>query len=129
MTRVYTQQQAKNLRLPGRKSLEMVSGESGARSLTLRMVEIPVEQEGGIVRGPHRHADCEECIFVLSGEGTTHADSGEYVLNRGDAILISSGENHVTRNTGSEPLILLCFFPLANIGAGMQETSPSTKAK
>jgi mannose-6-phosphate isomerase-like protein (cupin superfamily) len=75
------------------------------------------------------HRDCEECIFVLSGQGITHADSGEYALKAGDAILISAGESHVTRNTGAEPLVLLCFFPLADITAGMQENSSSTKAK
>jgi mannose-6-phosphate isomerase-like protein (cupin superfamily) len=92
-------------------------------------VEIPVEQKGDALRGPHHHADCEECIFVLSGQGTAHAESGDYVLESGDAILISAGENHVTRNTGSEPLRLLCFFPLADISAGMQETLPPSKAK
>jgi mannose-6-phosphate isomerase-like protein (cupin superfamily) len=129
MTRVYKQEQAKNLGLPGRKSLEILSGESGSRSVTLRLVEIPIEQEGGKLRGPHKHANCEECIFVLSGQGTTHADSGEYALNPGDAILISAGENHVTRNTGSEPLVLLCFFPLAEIRSGTQENLSPTLTK
>ncbi len=129
MTRVYKQEQAKNLGLPGRKSLEILSGESGSRSVTLRLVEIPVEQEGGRSRGPHKHSDCEECIFVLSGEGTTRADSGEYPLKTGDAILISAGENHVTRNAGSEPLVLLCFFPLSDISSSMQENLSPTAAK
>ncbi len=129
MTRVFTQSQAKKLGLPGRNSLEMVSGETGAKSVTLRLVEIPVPHPEETPREPHMHRDCEECIFVLSGQGTTHADSGEYPLKAGDAILISAGERHVTRNTGAEPLVLLCFFPLADITAGMQENSSSTKAK
>jgi oxalate decarboxylase/phosphoglucose isomerase-like protein (cupin superfamily) len=30
-------------------------------------------------------------------------------------ILIPPGEMHVTRNTGAEPLVLICFFPVATI--------------
>jgi mannose-6-phosphate isomerase-like protein (cupin superfamily) len=129
MTRIFTQKQAKRLGLPGRKSLEMVSGEGGAQSVTLRLVEIPVENAGERLRGSHMHRDCEECIFVLSGQGVTQAESGEYALKSGDAIVISAGEKHVTRNTGAEPLVLLCFFPVADITAGMQESLHSTKAK
>jgi mannose-6-phosphate isomerase-like protein (cupin superfamily) len=125
MTQVYTQAQAKHLGLPGRKSLEIISGERGAQSLSLRLVEIPVAQAGDSPRAPHLHSNCEECIYVLSGQGTTHAESGEYALKTGDAILISAGESHVTRNTGNEPLVLLCFFPVANVSEGMQEKSPA----
>ena len=39
----------------------------------------------------------------------------------GDTILIPSGEKHATRNTGSEPLVLLCFFPVADIAQRTQE--------
>ncbi len=42
MARVYKQSEAKRLGLPGRTSVEIVSGEKGARSMTLRLVEIPV---------------------------------------------------------------------------------------
>ena len=115
MARVLTQQQAKNLGLPGRKSLEIVSGEKGSRAVTLRLVEIAVPRAGDKPRGRHFHSDTEECIYVLSGEGRTEADSGDHGLKPGDAILIPAGEAHVTRNTGSEPLLLLCFFPVARV--------------
>jgi quercetin dioxygenase-like cupin family protein len=78
-------------------------------------VEIPVPQPGETPRGPHHHSEFEECIYVLSGRGTTHADSGVYELRPGDALLVPAGEKHVTRNTGKEPLMLLCFFPVADI--------------
>ncbi len=64
---------------------------------------------------------------MLSGKGTTYADSGEYALKPGDAILIPPGERHATRNTGNEPLVLLCFFPVADITPGTQEPPPSSK--
>jgi quercetin dioxygenase-like cupin family protein len=123
MARVLTQAAAKQLGLAGRKSLEIVSGETGAQAVTLRLVEIPVAQPGERLRGPHFHNGFEECIYVMAGEGCTEADSGKYPLKAGDTILIPSGENHVTRNTGNEPLMLLCFFPVADISKRTQENA------
>ena len=115
MARVLTQGEARNLGLPGRKSLEIVSGEKGSRAVTLRLVEIAVPRPGDKPRGRHFHSDTEECIYVLSGEGRTESDSGEHTLKAGDTLLIPAGETHVTRNTGGEPLVLLCFFPVARV--------------
>jgi mannose-6-phosphate isomerase-like protein (cupin superfamily) len=126
MARVFTQGQARQLGLPGRKSLEIVSGENGAKGVTLRLVEIPVPQPGEAPRGPHQHSGYEECIYVLSGQGTTFAESGEYPLKAGDTILIPPSEKHVTRNTGNVPLLLLCFFPSANITKGTVEPTISS---
>lgn len=128
MARVFTQAEAKRLGLPGRTSLEIVSGELGSRMITLRLAEIPVPQPGEAPRGWHQHYDFEECIFVLSGEGTTYADSGEYPLKPGDTILMPAGEKHVTRNTGKTPLRLLCFFPVGDITQGTLEPGSGSRA-
>ena len=109
---------ARKLGLPGRTSFEIVSGEAGARGVTLRLVEIP---PGESKRGPHLHRDFEECIYVLAGQGTTVAESGEHPLEPGDTILITPGEKHMTRNTGSVPLVLLCFFPVPDVSARTDE--------
>ena len=115
MAKVLTQSDAKSMGLPGRKSLEIVSGEKGSQAVTLRLVEIPVPKPGDAPRKPHFHQGFEECIHVMSGEGCTEADSGKHPLKEGDTILIPPGEKHVTRNTGTEPLVLLCFFPVSDI--------------
>jgi mannose-6-phosphate isomerase-like protein (cupin superfamily) len=125
MARLFTQASAKQLELPGRKALEIVSGERGAQGVTLRLAEIPVAWPGEAPRAPHHHSDFEECMYVLSGQGTTFAESGEYPLQPGDTLLMPPGEKHVTRNTGNEPLLLLCFFPVADIAAGTQEPGVS----
>jgi quercetin dioxygenase-like cupin family protein len=125
MARVFTQAEAKHLNLPGRSSLEILSGEKGSHAVTLRLVEIPVARAGGSDRQPHSHADFEECIFVLSGSGTTAADSGEYPLKPGDTIWIPAGEKHYTRNTGDIPLRLLCFFPVGDISKSTSEAVPA----
>ncbi|MEI6667210.1 MAG: cupin domain-containing protein [Acidobacteriota bacterium] len=124
MARVFTQADAIRLGLPGRTSLEIVSGRQGAQGLTLRLVEIP-PSAAGTLRGPHHHAAFEECTFVLAGTGTTVTGTGEYALTPGDTILIPAGEPHVTRNTGTTPLLLLCFFPVADISPGTNEPSPA----
>ena len=124
MAKVLTQAQAKSMGLPGRKSLEIVSGEKGSQAVTLRLVEIPVPRPGEALRGPHYHQGFEECIYVMSGEGCTEADSGKHRLKAGDTILIPPGEKHVTRNTGQEPLVLLCFFPVADISKRTTEPKP-----
>ena len=115
MARLIRPDEARDLGLPGRKSLEIVSADKGARAMTLRLVEIPVPGPGDEPRGRHRHDACEECIYVLSGRGTVVADSGDYPVEAGDTILIPPGEGHVTRNTGAAPLKLLCFFPNAKM--------------
>ena len=113
--------------LPGRKALDIVSGERGSRGLTLRLVEIPVVHTGDQLRAPHQHSEFEECIYTLSGEGTTFADSGEYPMRPGDTLLMPPGEKHVTRNTGKEPLVLLCFFPVPDITGATQEPGVLSK--
>ena len=58
---------------------------------------------------------------MLSGEGKTVAESGEIPIEPGDIVLIPAGEKHMTRNTGNEPLVLLCFFPVPDVSAGTVE--------
>jgi Mannose-6-phosphate isomerase len=120
MARLLKQSEAKRLGLPGRTSLEPVSGETGSR-VTFRIAEIPVPRAGDKPRGPHLHREFEECIYVLSGEGRTLAESGEIAIKPGDIVLIPPGEKHMTRNTGSVPLVLLCFFPVPDVTAGTVE--------
>jgi quercetin dioxygenase-like cupin family protein len=119
MARLINQQNAKRLGLPGRSSLEPISGAIGSRC-SVRIAEIAVPQPGA-KRGPHLHDGFEEVIYVLSGSGTTHAESGEIEIKPGDLILIPAGEKHMTLNTGTVPLVLLCFFPVPDVSAGTSE--------
>ncbi len=120
MARVLKQADAKRLGLPGRVSLEPVSGEIGSK-ISFRIAQIAVPQPGDKRRGPHVHHDFEECIYVLSGQGTMHAESGEHPVRPGDILLVPAGEKHMTVNTGTELLVLLCFFPVTDVSAGTTE--------
>ena len=115
MARIIKSDEAKDLGLEGRVSKEIVSGESGSDAVTLRLVEIPVETPGGPARKPHFHPDSEECIHVLRGQGVFCTADSEQPLGPGDTVLVPPGESHYTRNAGAEPLVLLCFFPVADL--------------
>jgi mannose-6-phosphate isomerase-like protein (cupin superfamily) len=120
MARLLKQAEAKRLGLPGRVSLEPVSGEIGSR-VSFRIATIAAPQPGDKPRGPHLHRDFEECIYVLSGQGTMHAENGQHPVKPGDILLVPAGERHMTVNTGSEPLVLLCFFPTPDVSSGTTE--------
>jgi mannose-6-phosphate isomerase-like protein (cupin superfamily) len=122
MARLLKQGEGKRLGLRGRAVLEMVSGEIDSK-VTFRVVEVPVQKPGEALRGPHLHHGYEECIYVLKGEGRTLSESGELSIKPGDVVLVPPDEKHVTRNTGYEPLVLLCFFPTSDI-VGSTEDFP-----
>lgn len=121
MARLVTSRDGARLVLPGRASREVLAGSMGAAGVTFRIVEIAPEQEDGPARGPHVHLGFEECIHVQSGRGVTETDSGMLPLAPGDTVLVPAGELHMTRNTGDDPLVLLCFFPVADIRPGTRE--------
>ncbi|MCJ7592409.1 MAG: cupin domain-containing protein [Woeseiaceae bacterium] len=114
MVRVIRADEAIDLQLPGRKSLELVSAVVGSAAITLRLVEIPVAKPGEKLRAMHRHSGFEECMYVLAGQGSSQTEQGATPVTAGDAILVPPGELHVTRNTGTTPLRMLCFFPTAD---------------
>lgn len=121
MAKVFAKGEGSLLVLAGREALEPISGKSGAKSVTMRFVEIPVPKPGELPRGPHVHFDFEECMYVISGRGVTVAESGDYLVKQGDTVLIPAGEKHATHNIGQEPLRLLCFFPVSDIIPGTKE--------
>jgi mannose-6-phosphate isomerase-like protein (cupin superfamily) len=120
MARLLKQSEAKKLGLPGRTSLEPVSGEIGSR-VSFRIAEVAVPQPGDKPRGPHLHNGFEECIYVLRGSGVNHSEGGQIPIKPGDIVLIPANEKHMTVNTGNEPLVLLCFVPVPDVSAGTQE--------
>ncbi|HET6554595.1 MAG TPA: cupin domain-containing protein [Dyella sp.] len=56
----------------------------------------------------HRHLYEEECVYVLSGEGTALIDDMPHAVGPGDFLgFAHNGPAHVLTNHGSEPLVLL----------------------
>lgn len=121
MARVIAQKDARAMNLPGRRAMELVGPGSGSLNATIRLVEIDPGKPGAKPRGPHVHYGFEECIHILSGEGVTRTDAGEFPVRAGDTVLVPSGERHATYNTATGILRLLCFFPIADIRPGTEE--------
>ena len=121
MVQVFPRNHGKRLGLPGRSSVEVVSGDAGAEQMTFRIVEIAPTVAGAPPRGPHVHRGFEECIYVQSGQGFTETASARHPVAPGDTVVVPAGELHVTHNTGDTPLVLLCFFPVPGIAAATRE--------
>ena len=58
---------------------------------------------------------------MLRGTGVNHSESGQIPIKPGDIVLIPANEKHMTVNTGNEPLVLLCFFPVPDVTRGTTE--------
>ncbi len=56
----------------------------------------------------HRHRDSEELYHIVAGSGRMTLGDEEFAIAPGDTILIPPGTAHCLRNTGDEPLRLLC---------------------
>lgn len=65
----------------------------------------------------HRHMNCDEIVYCLSGRGAEGIEDGdkkyqEYEYVPGVTIYVPRGTAHYTRNLDSfEPLVLIGFFP------------------
>ena len=129
MVRLIGRDEGRVLDLPGRRSREIVAAATGARAATVRLVEIAAAKPADAPRGPHLHHGFEECIYVMSGEGVTETEAGELPVGSGDCVLVGADELHVTRNTGKTPLVLLCFFPEADIAPETREFRSWDEAK
>ena len=60
-------------------------------------------------------------LIVKIGSALLVAESGEIPIKPGDIVLIPPNERHMTRNTGTEPLVLLCFFAEPDVSKGTTE--------
>ncbi|WP_018701189.1 cupin domain-containing protein [Amorphus coralli] len=122
MARVIQLKDATSMGLPGRQAHEIVSAHAGSAQMTFRRVEIPVPEPGAAPRAQHVHDGFEECIHIVSGRGEMQAGSDSFLaVGPGDTILVPANEPHATRNTGAEPLVMLCFFPVPDIRPGTRE--------
>ena len=66
---------------------------------------------GASGRPPHSHRDCEELIYILTGNGEMRGKDGESKpLKAGDFIILRKEEIHMLINSGSVEMQALCFY-------------------
>jgi len=58
----------------------------------------------------HFHPNCEEVLYVLSGQGSQSYDGRTILMKPGMTILIPAKVKHFMVNTGTEPLRALISF-------------------
>jgi quercetin dioxygenase-like cupin family protein len=84
----------------------LVGQDDGAPNFAMRQFEI---EPGG--HTPRHQHDYEHEVFVLGGQGEVWEGDRRIALVKGDVVLVSPGEVHQFRNTGSEPFTFLCLIP------------------
>ena len=56
----------------------------------------------------HRHHVSEELYHVIAGQGYMTLGDESFVVQSGDTVCITPGKPHRLRNSGTEPLRILC---------------------
>jgi len=90
----------------------LIGEEDDAPNFAMRHFEIA---PGGYT--PHHEHPWEHEVFVLAGTGTVVSGGGEEPLAPGDVVFMPAGEKHQFRNTGDDPLRLLCLIPRRDQGS------------
>jgi len=90
----------------GAKIRWVITEKDGAPTFIMRQFEIAA---GGFTP-LHEHA-WEHEAFILSGAGAIIGGDREEAFKPGDAVFIPGGEKHQFKNTGKEPVSMLCLIP------------------
>ena len=86
----------------------LIDEASGAPNFAMRHFEI----EPGGATPLHAH-EWEHEAFILTGAGVVVNAGGEDAFEPGDVIFMPAGETHCFKNTGAEPVTMLCLVPLS----------------
>ncbi len=98
----------------GREVWDVVGGEKlKGEDMSMMVVDV---LPGSVSKPGHLHTDCEEIIFVASGEGDILINEEVVPLRPGDTVLIPKDVAHLTRNLTKERLRLICFFSTTEVG-------------
>src|ERR1700757_2280132 len=90
--------------ISGARVLSLInSGTVGSQRGMLSIAEFELGGEHKL----HRHPNCEQATFLLSGSGVHLTDRGQLSQEVGDAIYVSKAEWHGFRNSGAEVARLL----------------------
>lgn len=84
----------------------VITEDMGAKNFVMRHFEITPKGFTPL----HKH-EWEHEVFVLSGKGAVTGGDENKELKQGDVIFIPGNEIHQFKNTGNEPLTLLCLIP------------------
>ena len=89
----------KHTRVESADWFDVVLENGGAQAAVMTLS--PGQSTGG---PENRHAEADQWLYVVSGEGCATVAGDELSVEPGDLLLIESGEAHEIRNPESEPL-------------------------
>ena len=84
----------------------VITEDMGAENFAMRHFEISPDGFTPL----HSH-DWEHEVFILNGNGIIVGDGTEKPFGQGDVIFVPANETHQFKNSGDEPLSLLCLIP------------------
>ena len=113
--------------LPGRLSADPLP--PGLTSDTASGVTVRIVRIAPGPRTPHLHPHSAEFSYVAEGTGTAWEDDVATRVGAGDLLVIPPGVPHATVASGTADLVLVCFFPHADLAANIRElTGPERTA-
>ncbi len=87
-------------------SIRELAGVPTGNAANQSLAEATVPPGGATIE--HFHRTSEEIYLFTSGMGRMTLGEDEAAVRAGDAVVIPPGTPHKLRNTGPEPLVLLC---------------------
>ena len=93
----------------------------GATGSELSFQTLVPGQDSGFL---HTHKTHEELYIILRGNGTYQVDNEQFPVSEGTIVRVSPDGHRALKNTGSEPLTMLCIQYKAN--AFTEADSPMT---
>ncbi|MBQ2007379.1 MAG: cupin domain-containing protein [Alistipes sp.] len=91
------------VKIPGKVFAGAAAGTTGAE---LSFQSFPVGGQTGFL---HTHRTHEELYFFLSGEGQMQVDGDIIPVAEGSVVRVAPAPKRSVRNTGDEPLVMLCI--------------------
>ena len=105
-------------KITGRETRDLISGKTvGSKGISLRIADV---LPGALCNPGHVHTECEEVIFILSGQGEIKIGEETFPMKIGDAILLPTGVPHLIRNTGKEVMRMACSFSSNDISRDLK---------
>ena len=105
-------------KITGRETRDLISGKTvGSKGISLRIADV---LPGALCTPGHVHTECEEVIFILSGQGEIKIGEETFPMKIGDAIFLPSGVPHLIRNTGKEVMRMACSFSSNDISRDLK---------
>ena len=83
----------------------------GATGSELSFQTLVPGQDSGFL---HTHKTHEELYIILRGKGTYQVDGEQFPVSEGSIVRVSPEGRRALKNTGSEPLAMLCIQYKAN---------------